>query len=84
MLFLVIKILKKDDLTKCKERIKINSENFFKYFEIHNSNFWIIKTVKDGIHRFKIANEHILELIHTYFENERIDFIFRVQTFTKE
>ena len=63
--------------------LTIDSSNFLRYFRIHDSNFRILRSVRDEVGRFKSMNEGFLGELQSgeWSEGDQMDMVFEFQAF---
>jgi len=64
--------------------LTIDSDNFFKFFQITNNNIKILKTVRDEVGQFKTINHQFLDYLTRCDEQDRVDAAFEFQAFMTE
>eukprot|EP00929_Paragymnodinium_shiwhaense_P055642 TRINITY_DN27869_c0_g1_i1.p1 TRINITY_DN27869_c0_g1~~TRINITY_DN27869_c0_g1_i1.p1 ORF type:complete len:439 (+),score=92.38 TRINITY_DN27869_c0_g1_i1:65-1381(+) len=84
------KVLARELLDLCQtvppQDLRINSDNFLKYFKIGNSNVKILKSVREEVSRFNNLKKEFMEELNLgcFGEPDKVDLVFEFQAFMAE
>mmetsp|Transcript_43268 Transcript_43268/g.119642 ORF Transcript_43268/g.119642 Transcript_43268/m.119642 type:complete len:426 (+) Transcript_43268:115-1392(+) len=68
-------------ICKAPQSLRIDSDNFLKFFNISNGNLKIMKCVRDEVSRFQNMNGYFLQDMHLYDAKDQVDLVFEFQAF---
>jgi len=64
--------------------LSITSDNFLKFFKIHNSNLKILKSVGDEVAMFKTINRDFQEQLRIFSPQDKVDLVFEFHAYMNE